>query len=203
MLDVDCRVSSDGIVISDGEQFPFGYFNSGLCSCNTAPYEIRFGDNVVFEGQTYYTFRLFPRPCDESIMMYGKPICSSLRSVVNKIAFRLTNSSATCFNDTRPLPTLDKAENARVVRFWNDTARRPEPWLPARVGMTYSGKSVELYVYGLKYSYDWGYFMVLACRNAPSFASVCKRTAQNLCLYAFVDTPGHKYVSVCRTQGLI
>lgn len=44
--------------------------------------------------------------------------------------------------------------------------------------------------------------MMLRCRFQPSFAAMCKRTSANMCLYAFVDTPGHAYVSICKVQGL-
>ncbi|PNH08253.1 hypothetical protein TSOC_005252 [Tetrabaena socialis] len=160
---------------------------------------------------TYHTFRLYPKACNETVFVGARNVCGSIRAVVNKIAFRFAVSTASCFNQTDPLETLDKANNYRRVtvvrwrgvRFWNDTSpARPDTWLPARVGTTYSGRSIELYIYGLKYAYTDGFFMLLRCAAAPTFGEMCKRSQAGMCLFAFVDTPGHEYVSICRTQGV-
>jgi hypothetical protein len=44
--------------------------------------------------------------------------------------------------------------------------------------------------------------MLRRCAAFSSFAKQCKRSAANLCLFAFVDTPGHRFVSACRVSGL-
>ncbi|KAG2498796.1 hypothetical protein HYH03_002990, partial [Edaphochlamys debaryana] len=196
---VSCRIR-DGTVLTDTEVFPFGTYRTSTCTCDTAPYKVVFGANVEYRNVTYHTFRLLPKECDNSIVVRGRPVCSISRAVVNKIAFRLTTESALCFSPGGTMTTLDKASNYRGVKFWTNGEPAPDD-VSARVGYTFSKRSVEIYIYGLKGPQTDGTFLMKAC--ADSFATTCKRSAEGMCLWAFVDTPGHQFVSVCRAEGLL
>lgn len=200
-----CRVTPSQTVIADGEQFPFGNFNSPLCACDHAPYDLAFGEDVQHAGVVYHTFRLYPKPC-VPVTVAGLEVCSTVRSVVNKIALRLDVSSAPCFDagDGKGVQLLDQAANYRGVKFWYDSKAAPESgWLSARAGYTFSRRSIELYIYALKGSYTDGRFLLSRCDAVPTVRELCKRSYAGLCLYALVDTPGHNYVAVCRAGGLV
>ncbi|GLC52313.1 hypothetical protein PLESTB_000607900 [Pleodorina starrii] len=76
------------------------------------------------------------------------------------------------------------------------------------MGTSFNGRHIELFLYGLDRDITGGYytggtFLIQACPLYPgSLADICKRTADDLCLFSFVDTPQHRFVSVCRAQNL-
>lgn len=200
---VSCRLSDGASVIADGEQFPFGRFNSPVCACDHAPYELVFGQDVTYGQLAYHTFRLLPKPCTPATIGESIEVCSALRSMVNKIALRLDVASEPCWAQSSPLQLLDQAENFVGVRFVQDGKAEPDPgYLSARAGFTYSRRSIELYIYALRGPYTNGTFLLPRCTAVPTVRRLCKRAADGMCLYAFVDTPGHNYVTVCRAQGL-
>ncbi|EFJ46682.1 hypothetical protein VOLCADRAFT_92890 [Volvox carteri f. nagariensis] len=182
------------------KKFPFGLFHSNVCSCDAAPYVLRFGSEIIYRSVSYYTFRLYPKPCNESIVIDGEPVCNTIRSLLNKIAFRLEATSAPCFDNVTT--SIERAANWRGVRFWNDTMSEPSAWIQARAGFTTSRRHIELYIYGLRGDWTQGTFMMAKCNQLGSFRNVCKRSDYGMCLYSFVDTPGHRFVTNCRTQGL-
>ncbi|GLC52312.1 hypothetical protein PLESTB_000607800 [Pleodorina starrii] len=197
---VSCRLSR-GNVFSDGEQFPYGDFKSSVCGCDASPYGIRFGPEMTYRNSTFYTFRLYPKACDSSLLVDGTPVCSTIKSVLNKIAFRYGIAAAQCFDGT--LPTVDNGNNWRGVKFWKDSdPAPPASWLSARVGVAYDRNHIELFIYGLKGDYSNGMYLISKCAPLGSFRNVCKRAAEGNCLFSFVDTPGHRFVTNCRAQGL-
>ncbi|GIL96562.1 hypothetical protein Vretimale_2365 [Volvox reticuliferus] len=197
-----CSVTSGGMIYTDGDQFPFGIFHSSVCSCGAAPYGLRFGGDTTVKNVTYHTFRLYNKPCDEGAVAMGAGVCNTIRPVINKIAFRIDSDAAICYNQTDSMTFIENATNFRGVRFWQDGTSAPGDWLPARVGITADGRHIELYIYGLKFSYTDGMFLLTKCGAMGSFSRVCRGTAEGMCLFAFVDTPGHRFATVCKAQGL-
>ncbi|GIL48274.1 hypothetical protein Vafri_4906 [Volvox africanus] len=189
------------MIFVDEEQFPFGVFHSTVCSCGAAPYGLRFGADITYKDITYHTFRLYNKPCDEGAVAMGANVCNTIRPVINKIAFRMDSDAAICYNQTGSMTFIENATNFRGARFWQDGTSMPGAWLPARVGITADGRHIELFIYGLKYSYTDGMFLLTKCGAMGSFSRVCRRTAEGLCLFAFVDTPGHRFATVCKAEG--
>ncbi|GIL48253.1 hypothetical protein Vafri_4906 [Volvox africanus] len=132
-----------------------------------------------------------------------KSFCRTIETTINKIAFRFTSASANCFGSN--LPTIDKGDNWRGVRFWPDADINPPTtaWLSARIGTSLDREHVELFIYGLKGNFADGTFMITKCASVGSFSNLCKRASDGMCLFSFVDTPGHRFVTVCKVQGLI
>ncbi|EFJ46681.1 hypothetical protein VOLCADRAFT_105429 [Volvox carteri f. nagariensis] len=200
--DIECSVDGGGTITTDNEQFPFGDFKSSVCGCSASPYGIRFGPEITYRGMTYYSFRLYRKSCDTSLFAEDAPVCSTINTTINKIAFRYEAAAAQCFD--MALPTVDFGLNWRGVRFWPDS----EPilptssWLSARIGYSYDLNHIELFIYGLKRAYTDGTFLITKCAALGSFSNVCKDTSEGNCVFAFVDTPGHRFVTICKAQGL-
>ncbi|GLC36304.1 hypothetical protein PLESTB_000608100 [Pleodorina starrii] len=209
-VNVTCRAGRQGSVFVDGEQFPYGQFRYNVCSCNMAPFGIVFGPNMVYRDVEYYTFRLYGKTCEEVILPDGTRVCSTIRTNINKIALRIDIGANLCYNQTL-MTTIDPGFNWRGAR-WLPDSNNPQNTtaaiLQARAGKAVDERHIELFLYGLKKDitggdFTGGTFLLRVCPMYPdSFTDMCKGGRNGMCLFSFVDTPMHRFVTVCRAKGL-